>query len=217
MKKIISYSLYGGAKKYWYGMLCNVEQAKIIYPGWICRVYYDSSVPHDVIKELSTVDNVELVNMDGITEYFKMSWRFLAIDDDDVEIMICRDADSRLSWREKTCVDIFMESDKLLHSIRDNPNHPDIMGGMWGMKKNTFPNMITEIQNYNKGNFWQIDQNFLNQVVYPSCSGNIFVHDEFFNFESHRKNFPTKRLDKEFVGDVFDDKNIRHPEYYKKI
>ena len=77
--------------------------------------------------------------------------------------------------------------------------------------------MKTEIQNYNKGNYWQIDQKFLNQIVYPKCLNNTFVHDEFFNLESHRKDFPTKRIDREFVGDVFDDKNMRHPEYYKYI
>jgi hypothetical protein len=29
------------------------------------------------------------------------------------------------------------------------------------------------------------------------------------------KPFPSERINKEFVGDVFDDNNVRHPEYHK--
>jgi hypothetical protein len=111
--------------------------AKIIYPEWVCRIYYGESVPKEIIDILKEHENVEMVLMPEGAEYlFSMMWRFLAIDDDDVEISLSRDADSRLSYREKACVDIFMESDKLLHSIRDNKSHNNIMGGMWGIKKN---------------------------------------------------------------------------------
>jgi hypothetical protein len=135
MKKIISFSLYGSDLRYSKGMICNIELAKIIYPDWICRVYYDDSVSSNTISILETYDNVELINMENRKDIFQMMWRFLAIDDDDVEIMIVRDADARLSYREKKCVDLFIESDMLLHSIRDNISHFDIMGGMWGLKK----------------------------------------------------------------------------------
>jgi len=37
------------------------------------------------------------------------------------------------------------------------------------------------------------------------------------NFESWRKPFLSERIDKEFVGDVFDEHNQRHPEYYTLI
>ena len=52
MKKIISFSLYGSDSRYCNGILCNVELAKIIYPDWICRVYYAESVPEYFINEL---------------------------------------------------------------------------------------------------------------------------------------------------------------------
>lgn len=136
MKKIISFSLYGDHPKYSIGMLCNVELSKKIYPDWVCRIYFGSSVPTQYIEKLSEYENTELIQMDESENgIFPMVWRFLAIDDDDIDVMIVRDSDSRLSYREKRCVDIFMESDKLLHSIRDNHNHTDIMGGMWGLKK----------------------------------------------------------------------------------
>lgn len=208
MKKIISYSLYGGSKKYWYGMLCNVGQAKIIYPEWICRVYYDSTAPSNAIEELSTNENVELVNMDGITEYFKMSWRFLAIDDDDVEIMICRDADSRLSWREKKCVDIFIESDKLLHSIRDNGNHPDIMGGMWGMKKNNRINIKNELEGFGFPPP-DPDQIFLRTKVVNKFTDSYLIH-----CSTYLNSFPIPRENERFVGEWWDENNQGMPKNY---
>lgn len=217
MKKVISFSLWGHNPKYTQGAIENIKLSKKIYPEWTCR-FYIGDIPQNIYDIMKNEENVEIINMSQSGDWTSMFWRFYPASESNVDIFIVRDTDSRLSMREKYAVDEWISSDKGLHIMRDHPFHNSlIMGGMWGMKKNTFPNMITEIKNYNKGNFWQIDQNFLNQVVYPSCSGNIFVHDEFFNFESHRKNFPTKRLDKEFVGDVFDDKNIRHPEYYKKI
>jgi hypothetical protein len=102
--------------------------------------------------------------------------------------------------------------------MRDHPFHNSlIMGGMWGMKKGTFPKMKELINIYKGGDFWQVDQNFLNEMVYPLCKNNTFIHDEFMNFESWKKPFPSERNDREFVGDVFDEHNLRHPEYYKFI
>ena len=54
MKKIISFSLYGGQQKYSYGMISNVEIAQVIFPDWICRIYYGKSVPSEVVEQLRT-------------------------------------------------------------------------------------------------------------------------------------------------------------------
>ena len=39
------------------------------------------------------------------------------------------------------------------------------------------------------------------------------VHDPFFE----KKPFPTARKNYEFVGDVFDENEVRHSEYWKNI
>ena len=52
MKKIISFSLYGGQQKYSYGMISNVEIAQVIFPDWICRIYYGKSFSGK-IKEIA--------------------------------------------------------------------------------------------------------------------------------------------------------------------
>ena len=73
------------------------------------------------------------------------------------------------------------------------------------------------INDYIKGNYWQVDQNFLRECIYPIVKNNCMVHDEYNFFNDQCRPFPTKRLNKEFVGDVFDEHNQRHTEYYKLI
>jgi hypothetical protein len=175
-KKIISFSLYGSRAEYTIGAICNAELAKIIYPDWICRFYYGDSVPKEIIEELSGYDNVELVRMeeDGVNLY--MMWRFLACDDEDVDVMISRDTDSRLSFREKKLVDLFIESDKIFHDVRDNGSHNITMGGMWGIKKGHSINMKYEIDNFKKSMSYGHDQNFLNHVISPRFVGKTLLH-----------------------------------------
>lgn len=218
MKKIISFSLWGNDPKYTVGAIENVKLAKEIYPDWICRFYIGTSTFDDTWDALDSFDNTELIDMGIPGDWTGMFWRFYPASENDVDVFISRDTDSRLSQREKMAVDEWLESDKGLHIMRDHPYHNSlIMGGMWGMKKGVFPKMKEMIETYIKGDFWQVDQNFLNQIVYPICKNNTVIHDEFMNFENWKKPFPTERKELEFVGDVFDDKNVRHPEYYKLL
>jgi hypothetical protein len=216
MKKVISFSLWGDNPKYTIGAIENAEQSKTIYPDWICRFYCGKSVPLDIIKKLKSYDNVEVIEMDEDGDWNGMFWRFYACEDADV--MISRDTDSRLSVREKLAVDEWLESDKDFHIMRDHPYHNVlILGGMWGVRNGVLKNIIPIIDQYNKGNFWQVDQNFLREKIYPIIKDNSFIHDEFMKFETWSKSFPNERKNKEFVGDVFDSNNVRHPEYYKYL
>lgn len=98
--------------------------------------------------------------------------------------------------------------------MRDHPAHTaPIMAGMWGARHAILKNIKKMIDKYQKGDFWQVDQNFLRDEVYPIVKHRSLVHDEFFE----KRPFPTKRTNREFVGDVFDENNVRHPEYWKSI
>ena len=44
-----------------------------------------------------------------------------------------------------------------------------------------------------------MDQNFLNEILYPEVKDKAFVHDEFFE----AKPFPTKRDSLHFVGQAY--------------
>jgi len=217
-KKLITFSLWGSNPKYTVGAIRNAVLANTIYPGWVCRYYIGKSVPDDIVEGLKNLNNVEVVEMGEDGNWSGMFWRFYPASEDDVDVMISRDCDSRLSLREKLAVDEWLESDKGFHIMRDHPWHgTQILGGMWGVKKGVLPQMKNEIDNFVKGEFWQVDQNFLAKVIYPLVKENAIVHDEFFKYDSHKINFPSKRINKEFVGDVFDHNDNRHPNYWKLI
>jgi protein O-GlcNAc transferase len=201
MKKIISYSLWGTNPKYTIGAIRNAELAKVIYPDWLCRFYTGNDVPKNITDHLLSLD-AEVIDMNG-TGWNGMFWRFLAADSDN--IVISRDTDSRLNQREKFAVDEWLNSDKDFHIMRDHPHHAThILGGMWGARNGVLKGISNMIKEYDKGaydNRWQVDQNFLREMIYPVVQVHSFVHDEFFE----NKPFPFKRVDGEFVGAPFDE------------
>jgi len=214
MKKVISFSLWGDNPKYTIGAIKNVELATKIYSDWTCRFYIGKSTPCEIINELIKFDNTEIVIMKDFGNWDGMFWRFYAAVDPTIDIMISRDCDSRLSNREKIAVDQWVDSDKGFHIMRDHPYHgTEILGGMFGIKKNTVTNFFELLNNYNKENFWQVDQNFLREKIYPLIKNNCIIHDPFFD----KIPFPTSRINKEFVGEVYDSFDNRHPEHYHLI
>lgn len=203
MKKIISFSLWGDNPKYCVGAVKNAELAKSIYPDWICRYHVGSTTPSSYIEQLEKHENVEVILRRENCNWTGMFWRFEDAADLGVSVMISRDTDSRLSLREKESVDVWLKSGKKFHIMRDHPFHQtQIMGGMWGVRDNFLGDMKHLIKDYYKGDFWQVDQNFLKDVIYPIVCNNACVHDEFFE----NKPFPSPRIDNQFVGQVYDEK-----------
>ena len=170
-KKIISFSLWGNNSKYTIGAVKNAKLAQIVYPGWICRFYIGQSTikkSEKIIKLLSDMENVEIIKMQEEGDWTGMFWRFLPASEKNVSIMISRDTDSRLNKKEAAAVKEFEASEKKFHIMRDHPYHKtEILGGMWGVKAGVITNIEEKINNYKKGNFWQVDQNFLKEIIFP--------------------------------------------------
>jgi hypothetical protein len=209
MTKIIAFSLWGDTPKYTIGAIRNAELAKEIYPGWVCRFYVGNDVPLDIVDSLRKED-AEIVEF-GETGWNGMFWRFFAADSHD-GVMISRDTDSRLGAREKAAVDEWLASDKDFHIMRDHPYHKtEILGGMWGVRNGLLKDIRRMIVSYNTGDFdnqYQVDQNFLREVVYPMVQGKSVVHDEYF-MDPSRRPFPTKRANAwDFVGQVYDENEV---------
>ena len=120
--------------------------------------------------------------------------------------MISRDTDSRLSVREHAAVQEWLSSDKDFHIIRDHPYHAtEILGGMWGVRNGLLKGIKASIDNYDKGEFddkWQVDQNFLRDVIFPTVQDKSFVHDEFFEKKPFPNNAPS-RTNTDFIGQVY--------------
>lgn len=199
MNKVISFSLWGDNPKYTIGAIKNSELAKIIYPEWTVVMHIANDVPLEVVDTLLN-NSVHLIRyQEG--SWNSMFWRFLNADSND--IVISRDCDSRLNYRERAAVDEWLNSNKDFHIMRDHRCHAvPILGGMWGCRNGILKGISSMISNYNKGvydNKWQVDQNFLRDIVYPIVKDKSIVHDEFFE----KKPFPTIRMGSEFVGAAF--------------
>ena len=213
-KRIISYSLWGKDSRYTIGAIRNAELANEVYPGWVCRFHVGRDTPPMIVQKLSEFQNVEIIDRSEPCDWTGMFWRFEDAADPEVSVMLSRDTDSRLTYRERTAVDEWLVSGKGFHIMRDHEYHAvEILGGMWGTKRGIISNIKTLIDDYKKGDFWQVDQNFLKEKIYPLIKGNCLVHDEFFE----KKPFPYPRDDKNFVGQAYaaDDRILDGKEYFK--
>ena len=189
MRKIISFSLWGNKPIYTVGAISNAILAQTIYPGWICRFYiHRPSVPKYVIEELAKQPNVELVNMPEDIGWSAMLWRFYPATENNVHVMISRDCDSRLSLREKACVDHWLEIKRRdVMTIRDTCVHQSqMMGGLWGVKdeflKFIKPHLDELIEKTKHTAIKGVDQDFLNTKIYLYALG---VVDAKFNLNNN--------------------------------
>ena len=203
----VSFSLWGDKPIYNVGILKNVELVKQFYPSWKMVVFYDNSVPKETISKLQENEVRTIPIFDN--SLYGMFWRFFALDLEDCEYAIFRDADSRISLRESLAVNEWIESGKSLHVMRDHPYHRipagtnqlSILGGMWGIKKFVLPipKMIVEF-NKSKEHVYGNDQSFL-KMIYNFLQNDRFTHDEFFE----NKPFPIKREFGRFIGERIDE------------
>ena len=218
MKKVLSFSLWGNIQAYTVGAIKNAEIAKYMYPDFECWFYiHEETVPYDIIKQLSSMTNTKIIFKNGNLNTCKpMMWRFEPIDDENVEIMLSRDIDTRFLLREKLAVYDWLKSDKLFHIMRDHPHHNfKILGGMFGTKKIPLIQswkLIMEdlIQKSNK----QYDQDFLKEHIYPIIKDNSMIHATFCKYESHCIPFPIHYDNSyQFVGEYVYENESRSEEH----
>jgi hypothetical protein len=108
--KVISFSLWGDDPKYNRGAIENAKLAAEIYPDWVCRFHYPAmNAPVAAFAEITGLHECNLEEIPNVqirrnlenAGWRGMFWRFYDIFDNEVEVMISRDCDSRLSLREK--------------------------------------------------------------------------------------------------------------------
>lgn len=213
--RYISFSLWGSVTKYLVGAIENVRLAKTLYPDWVCRFY----VPcvQDSPKELErTLLELEALGAEircGDPDIPPMYWRFIVSDDKHCEHFIVRDADSRLSTREQLAVQQWIDSGKIIHSMRDHGAHcRGLNGGLWGAKGGSLPNMEIAIRDWLKVlckqhgrtefNYGD-DQEFLGRYIWSRFYMHAMQHDSCCNYPDSIP-FPTKRDGYRFVGEVYE-------------
>lgn len=202
MKKLLSFAVWGSNPKYLLGATKNALLAQDIYSDWICRFYVSQEVPYPWIYNLKKLKNTEVIQVSRLGDWTFSYYRFFPISEPDVEVMISRDADSRISLREKAAVDEWLASDKGFHIMKDHPWHYTypILAGMFGCKSGVIENITTKINSFKKVDWYHSDQEFLKHVIYPEIKDNVLIHDDW-----HANPFPAARNGYEFIGQVFDE------------
>jgi len=227
MKKVIAFTLYKAPDswenenktnfdKYFIGLNENIKIIKNLYPNWYVYLYHNKelninnlNIDYDKFKTILIENN----------DISAMQWRFLPNDETDVDLFIVRDIDSRITKREVVSVNEWINSGEILHIMRDHPHHHyHILGGMWGMRRQSDFNMLNACIEYNKSNnynsinnwyekWW--DMNFLRDVIYPKYNKSSYINSSYFTMEHWAKDFTEPRKNKHFIGEIFDQNNTR--------
>lgn len=177
-----SFCIYNGYNPLYYvGLLENIELIQRHFPEAYIYVYIGNDVPDWYVIELRARARV-ILRFTHETGPRNMIHRFFAIDEPEVDIMLVRDADSRVHWKDRWAIREFLNSpESKVHIIRDNPEHATaIMGGLWGMR--TIEGMkIRDLyeahrQSNAKGHGMGLDQDFLIDCVYPRITSVMLIH-----------------------------------------
>ena len=205
MKHVITFSLWGDNPLYNIGVIRNVELAKNVYPDFECWVYiHKESVPSESIIKLQEFNNTKIILKSGDINICKpRMWRFEAIIEPDVEVMLSRDTDSRFTLREQLAVKEWLNSNKTFHIMRDHPCHNfEIMAGMFGVKKNDSIAWKELMDNFIPQDSYFYDQIFLRDFIYPLIKEDAVIHASFHKKEHNCISFPIPyQLDLKFVGE----------------
>ena len=199
-KNVVSFSLWGADQGYIVGMKKNIPLVKKFYPGWICRIYCTPAI----YEQLKTDDpDIELIVRDD-DGWGGLFWRFEPACDSSLGRVMIRDADSRITMRERSAVDEWEKSRLPFHVMRDHGSHGvPICGGMWGIVPSEFPEFRMKfIQRPHEEAKWGSDQEWLQREVWPVIAKRTLAHDDWLRFpESTPRKFPTSRLNEfDFVG-----------------
>lgn len=214
-------------KTYLEGALQNLKLQKLYFKDWKIRIYLDSTVPKNYQDEIVKLGG-EIVNMDQ-SKIHGMYWRFLIIEDPNVDVFIVRDTDSRINYHDENAVIQWLKSNKLMHICRDHPHHYyKMLGGMWGFKNYLergikIKNLIDTNKKFKKMD----DIYFLEKQIYPKYVLKSMIHDQYYCLEQHSQKFDNYQIGEyyNYIGEMFNfnnenkylirDKNLIENQNYK--
>lgn len=152
----------------------NLRAYNAIYPDWQIRLNIDEQTYNGFSKYFDYLSQNEIVSLaikPNAPLCRAMLWRIEDVNNYDY--IICRDIDSLPTFRERLCVDEWIESNTFAHAISDSVSHNiPLMGGMIGFKQNAFTLTEDDFLTWRKGDNMKFDrkgtdQDFLNEVILP--------------------------------------------------
>lgn len=184
MKQVIAYSLYGSDNRYMIGAIKNALLAQKHFAGYEIRFYTGASVPDWTRSTLALIPNVQLVDCDGPEDHTAKLWRFKALADQTADVVLSRDADARLTRRERLAHEDFLASRLDFHIMKDHPTGHDykISAGMFAARRGAIaPNLEPNLE---PGNYYTADQDWLAEQIWPRIKDNCLIHDETYDTQA---------------------------------
>jgi len=170
MKKIVSVSSYGTNARYIVGAHRQYELSRSLYPDWEYRIYVDDASNYNMPD--ATIIEVK----DGSHGVF---WRFEPLFENENNVVIVRDSDGRISYRECKAVNEWLESSKSFHVYRDHEAHFEfpIIACAFGYKGKLSSSLHKIMREYaTKTNYYTNDQVFLRDHVWPIVESDTLIH-----------------------------------------
>lgn len=179
MKQVIAYSLYGSDNRYMIGAIKNALLAQKHFAGYEIRFYTGASVPDWTRSTLALIPNVQLIDCDGPEDHTAKLWRFQALIDEQIDVVLSRDADARLTRRERLAHEDFLASRLDFHIMKDHPTGHDykISAGMFAARTSAIP---ADLETPEPGNYYTADQDWLAAHIWPLIKDNCLIHDETY-------------------------------------
>ena len=188
LRNVIAFSLFGDRPRYCETAMLNVLVAGQLMPQWTCRFYVDETVPEAVRARLNHVGaQVVLVDAQDRQQLSGLMWRFLVLQDPQVDRFVLRDADSLISTREVAAVQAWLDSGRWFHLMRDYFSHTELLlAGMWGGCGGVFGDLRESMVHYiAQGQYLGrrvVDQHYLRAHIWPTVRQSVLSHDSVFGF-----------------------------------
>lgn len=194
MKQLIAYSLYGSEERYTIGAIKNAILATRHFKGYTLRFYTGDSVPESIKQTLQLFPHVQLVEEYGPEDHRAKLWRFQALADQEFDVVLSRDADARLTHRERIAHEEFLASGLDFHIMKDHPtgHNYQISAGMFAARTSAIPADLHETEAAK--NYYTQDQDWLAAYIWPLIKESTLIHDETYDSpvegKSKRRPFP---------------------------
>jgi len=162
--KAFSFCIYGTERNYYDGLLENIQIIREYFPDFEIIVY------KGICDSEWTFDNSLKVIETNREGAINMLYRYLPLGFTDIGFI--RDADSRITERDRWCIQNFLQSTKNYHIVRDHFWHKEpIMGGIFGWKKPLEIDLSLDATiTYSQ------DMTYLKDYLYPLIKSDALVH-----------------------------------------
>jgi hypothetical protein len=226
MVNAFSFCLYGKYNpKYYIGLKENIEIISKIFPTFDIFIITGNDIDEDKFNKIvysfhRNIPNKIKIRKLNVNGPCSMLLRYLPIDEINIECIFSRDLDSRINERDIWCINDFLNSPYLIHTIRDHKGHfSRMMGGLSGIKKDllkyigSFTNIISKhlIEN----STYNFDQFVLANNIYLPFRELLLVHSTKNNFDD--PNYVKIPSELELNKETFCGQTIEYDENLNKI